>query len=69
MKKIFWNKFLTLKFPILQWEKNSRQLSPARKNILADFPKPDIALNSLPAVPLANLAVEEFSKKIWIAWL
>ena len=33
------------------------------KNILADFPKPDIALNSLPAVPLANLAVEEFSKK------
>lgn len=33
------------------------------KNILADFPKPDIALNSLPAIPLANLAVEEFSKK------
>ena len=32
------------------------------KNILADFPKPDIALNSLPAIPLANLAIEEFSK-------
>lgn len=32
------------------------------KNIIADFLKPDVALNSLPAISLVDLAVSEFSK-------
>ena len=49
-------------FYITMGKKIRDNLARLGNNILADFPKSYISLNSLPAIPLANLAVEEFSK-------